>query len=477
VRYFAKPILIACVSIVILFSLSILVINIYLQSEQVHTKLQDAASHIAGSPVKVDHAYYTPWAGLHISGISMPCPGNSKVPLLTVPNINVRFSIISLLKVKPIVKSVYISSPSVAWTLAASPQVPPNASAIAAMALPAAGLSVANSTPTLPNPINTVFRIPSVIVESIRVHNGRVLFYKPDGSIAGTLENIKAQCALGPERDLIGDFRIGSAKWQNALQLEKITGRFFADRDHLLISQVHGLWAEGTVDAGLFADISDDHGFDGWATVEHVSLKKLAELAGMNGSGKKGDLFANALLKGTAGHPETFEGSANASLLDARVEPIDVIKQIGELFRIEELRMVDLKTAETELAIHGGEITIEKLVFASDNIVLDALGKSTLDGQLALDARFHVSDKIRSQTRGLVGKNFQPSDQEGFVYMPFKVGGTFSHPKTDLLDKLVGTRIGQDIGGFLKNLLGPPQKQKKKKPSEVEPAASPSGGN
>ena len=264
---------------------------------------------------------------------------------------------------------------------------------------------------------------------------------------------------------------------QNAVQLEKITGRFFADREHLFLSGVHGLWAEGTLDAGLFAEISDDHGFDAWATVGHVSLKKLAELAGMNGSGKKGELFAKALLKGTAGHPETFEGSVNASLVDARVEPIDVIKQIGELFRIEELRMVDLKTAETQLAIHGSEVTVEKLVLASDNVVLDALGKSTLDGQLALDARFHVSEKIRSQTRGLVGKNFQPSDREGFVFMPFKVGGTFSQPKTDLLDKLVGTRIGQDIGGFLKNLMGPAQKQKKKKPSDAEPAASPAGGH
>ena len=461
----------------VIFSLSILVINIYLQSEQVHSKLQDAVSHIVGSPVKADHSYYTPWSGLHISGITLPPLGNSKVPLLAIPNVNVRFSIVSLLKAKPIVKSVYISSPSAAWTLAQRPQGLPDAAAPSpAIALPVAGLSVAKSPPTPVDPITAVFRMPVVIVESIHVQNGRVVFYKQDGSIAGNLENIKVQCTLGAERNLFGDFRVGSAKWQNAVQLEKITGQFFADRDHLLLSQIHGLWAEGTLDAGLFADISDDHAFDAWATVEHVSLKKLAELASMSGSGKKGELFAKALLKGTAGHPETFEGSANASLIEARVEPIDVIKQIGELFHIEELRMVDLKTAETQLAIHGGEVTIEKMVLASDNVVLDALGKSTLDGQLALDARFHVSEKIRSQTRGLVGKNFQPSDREGFVFMPFKVGGTFSQPKTDLLDKLVGTRIGQDIGGFLKNLIGPPQKQKKKKPSEAEPAASPAGG-
>lgn len=475
-RYFAKPILIAAVSIVVIFSLSIIIINIYLQTDQVNNKLQDAVSHAAGMPAKLDRAYYIPWSGVHITGISLPSPGNSKNPLLTIPNVNVSFSIISLLKAKLVVKSVYISNPSVAWTLASEPQTVPNAPVAPAIVLPAASLSVAQSSPVSADLISSVYRMPSVAVESIQVQNGRVVFYKPDGSIAGNIENINVRSALGPNRDLNGEFRIGSAKWQNAVPLEKITGQFFADRDHLLLSRIQGKWSEGTLNAGLFVDISDDHDFDAWATVDHVSLKKLAETSGMNGSGKKGELFAKVLVKGSAGHPETFEGSANASLIDACLEPIDVIKQIGELFHIEELRMVDLKTAETRLNIHGGEITVEKLVLASDNVVLDALGKSTFDGQLALDARFHVSEKIRSQTRGLVGKNFQPSDREGFFFMPFKVGGTFAQPKTDLLDKLVGTRIGQDIGGFLKNLMGPAQKQKKKKTSEAEPVASPAGG-
>ena len=212
-RYFAKPILIASVSVVVLFSLSILIINIYLQSEQVHNKLQDASSRVAGSPVKVDHAYYTPWSGLHISGISMPALGNSKVPLLTIPNVNVRFSIVSLLKAQPLVKSVDVFSPVLSWTLSPGPQgLPDAASPSPAMVLPAAGLSVAQATPMAEPPFSAVFRMPSVIVDSIRIENGRVVFYKPDGGIAGNLENIKVHGIMGPNRDLNGDFRIGSAK-------------------------------------------------------------------------------------------------------------------------------------------------------------------------------------------------------------------------------------------------------------------------
>ena len=45
--------------------------------------------------------------------------------------------------------------------------------------------------------------------------------------------------------------------------------------------------------------------------------------------------------------------------------------------------------------------------------------------------------------------------------MPFSITGTVSRPKTDLLDKLTGFHIGEDVGGLLKNLFRAlPQKPK-----------------
>ena len=41
------------------------------------------------------------------------------------------------------------------------------------------------------------------------------------------------------------------------------------------------------------------------------------------------------------------------------------------------------------------------------------------------------------------------------VYGDFSVTGSLSRPKTDLLDKLTGIRIGQDLGGLIKNLFRP----------------------
>jgi hypothetical protein len=54
--------------------------------------------------------------------------------------------------------------------------------------------------------------------------------------------------------------------------------------------------------------------------------------------------------------------------------------------------------------------------------------------------------------------------------MPFSITGSLDRPKSDLLDKMVGLRIGQDVGGLLKNLLRTPQKQKNKPASEANSA-------
>jgi hypothetical protein len=57
--------------------------------------------------------------------------------------------------------------------------------------------------------------------------------------------------------------------------------------------------------------------------------------------------------------------------------------------------------------------------------------------------------------------------------MGFRISGTLARPKTDLLDKLVGIRIGQDLGGLINSFLRPSQGQKKKKPPQPVPAPSP----
>jgi hypothetical protein len=75
-----------------------------------------------------------------------------------------------------------------------------------------------------------------------------------------------------------------------------------------------------------------------------------------------------------------------------------------------------------------------------------------------------------------MGSKFQASDRVGYAQMPFSITGNMTRPKSDLLDKLVGVRLGDDVGGLLKNLLRIPKKEKKKK-KDNQPAATPAPTN
>jgi hypothetical protein len=147
--------------------------------------------------------------------------------------------------------------------------------------------------------------------------------------------------------------------------------------------------------------------------------------------------------------------------------------QIGDLLGVDELKMLELKQADANVTIRDGKVIVDKMSVASNNFIVDATGESGFNGALSLAARFHVNEKIRKESRGLIGGNFEPSEWDGYTHMPFRISGTLARPKTDLLDKLVGTRISQDLGGFINSFLRPIQGQKKKKSSKPAPVVTP----
>jgi hypothetical protein len=151
----------------------------------------------------------------------------------------------------------------------------------------------------------------------------------------------------------------------------------------------------------------------------------------------------------------------DVSLQQARFQPLDVIRQIGVLMGIQELQMLELKTAEAAFNIRDKKVTADSIVLESENLVMDAKGPIGFDGKLKLQARLHLNERLRKDLAGLLGNNFKESERPGYQQMPFSITGTVSRPKSDLLDRLTGFRIGQDVGGLLKNLFrAPPPKPK-----------------
>ena len=61
------------------------------------------------------------------------------------------------------------------------------------------------------------------------------------------------------------------------------------------------------------------------------------------------------------------------------------------------------------------------------------------------------------------------SEDPEYRQIPFTVTGRIDSPKTDLLDKLIGAKVGQDVGGILMNILRPSVPQKSEDKKEEKP--------
>lgn len=497
-RSIAKPILIISGIIFVLCATAVLCLNIYLQSAGVQLKLRQAVSRSTGFEPVISKTYYTPWSGLTLSGIKIPHADNAKKPLLAVRSMKCRVSLTTLLQGRILIKDVTFEQPSLlvvqgqsgVWPggsalpfqdldkKPAAPRQAPQDAGIAKFPTPDTNPDSHQSPPALPPTAQPTKDMPGratpMLVENIRIHQGEAFFYPAQGRPI-RLEGLEAEGKVSPSGSATGIFRIKTAAFSELARCTDITGNFEYHDGHLKITDMQGSWAQGTLKGALEISQTPDSFFTGSLAAENVSLQKLAEEAGFTAEGTQGFLFAKTNLQGIPGQPESFTGEASASLTEARMQPIDPLRQLGELLRINELRILELRNAQTALIIRDGKILVDRLELESANLLVDATGEAGLDGSLDLDSRFHVTQKLLRDSLGFMGSKFQTSDREGYAHMPFSITGSMSRPKSDLLDKLVGVRIGDDVGGLLKNLLRMPKKEKKKK--ENQPAATPAPTN
>jgi len=479
VRKYSKPILILVGALVLLYAFAVAGINLYLQSKGVQERIRIASSEAAGMPLEIRSTCYLPWAGLVVSGLAVPHDGGGKLPLLHVGSISIKFQILALLGGKFAVKEVLVDQPVLmtfqrkdgAWSRPAiyprerSAVAPPAPAPDQAPEMPAV---VTSPDPTVPPTAAPAAR-PAVSLERVRIRNGAVFLDDSLGRRIGLFEGIEISLKPAADGTISGKFKIRDSAWGEKLFVRDIRGTFFWRRDHFEILGFEGRWADGSLSGRLAMGWGAEARFSAFAEVADVSLKTLAAEAGMKTDGTRGALSGTAELAGATGQPATFTGGAQIELKSARFEPVDFVRQIGDLMSIEELQMLELKEAKADFSVANERVVANKILLESKNLAIEATGPAGFDGKLALDARLLVNDKLRRDLRALIGKSLVASDREGYMALPFTVTGTVSRPESNLLDKIAGVKISRDVGNLLQNLLRLPAAKTQKAPA---PAAA-----
>lgn len=470
-RKFAKPILISVGVLLLVYALAVLGLNIYLQSQDLQSRICSMASAVAGKSVSIQGAHYTPWSGFSITGIMVPqLQATGLPPEFEAESINFRFAFFPLLMGKLVVKEVVVNAPVFVSINLPTAKAPGHFEA-------SNETSTMSASPSAPLPgvvVTTVPQVPQAMpsatplmeVRRVKIVDGRSQIFGTKGGCLFDLSGIESTVKILSGGRLSGSFTVEDAAVGNSLHPREVSGTFVFQKERLEIPDIRGNWAGGQL-TGTF-ELDPSSGFAATASAHGVLVAKLADDAGIGADGVRGSLFAKGSLRGRPGVPESYSGEADVNLQEARLQPVDFIRQIGDLMNIRELQMLELKTAEGRFVIRDQQVVVEKMTLESENLSLDGTGPIGFDGKMKLHSRLHLNEKLRRDLSGLLGENFQVSEREGYQFVPFSVTGTVSRPKTDLLDKLTGFRIGQDIGGLLKNLFRMPAQEKAKPEQQRE---------
>ncbi len=449
-------------------------INLYLQSASVQARIGEATARAFGSPVEVSRTLYTPWSGLSLTGLSVADPVLPDANMIEASRFSVNFEFLPLLQRRFVISEISLTDPTFVlhqtdderWVVAppaallpVEPRKIPPAAAREPAAAPTASAPAASEESA--DPPAAPYQVE---LRRFSIRRGSVLLADRRGRPVVKLEGVVVDGEMKPGGAIAGSLRIDELSFADRIHPRKLRAEFVQDGPQLSVTEIKSALAGGAIRGEFFA-ITPKRGapqFDLQLRVDDISVPELISEAHGDGDGAKGSLQGTFRLKGNPTDQSTFTGGGQFSLLDGRLKPLDFIRQIGRVLRIDELQTLDLKRAELRLDVRDSQIQLADLTLQTENLIINAEGPIAFDGELDLDGRLLVNEKIQRGLRGLLNDNFTASENAEYKQVAFKIYGQTSRPETDLAERVLGDTVGKYLGGFLKGMFKSPEPTKEK---------------
>jgi type II secretion system protein N len=488
--------LIAIGAVIALVAILLTGINLYVQSQGTHAKIQQELSRRLGTTLGIRSMSVTPWGGLELSGITIAqtSPIGPR-HFLEAKTFRLRVRFLSLFSRRLVIKDVALINPNVVWPqdaegkwklprsrgTKAAPTVSPSEvkSESAQTSQPQATPVVAITPSNLRSPAQvTVNDQPPKLeprlpvppeVRRVSIKNGNFSFLDHAGRLLASFNGVNFRTSIRSALALHGDTKVARISLQDRFFLEQLRSPLRYEPDVLELSKISARAGNGEIN-GYFAmqPEAEDSPFTTNVRFHDVQADQIIANAGGPKGMVQGKLEGSFQASGKTADPEAFVGKGEISLRDGRVQQYSLLVLLGELLQIEELRELHLEQAEARYHVSPGLVTIDELILRSPNIRLTATGIVRFNGKLKLDSQLAINDKIRSQLFKAIRQNFQPINEPGYSAIDFQVGGTIDRPSTNLMDRLVG----RDLSNMINSFLGGGKKERaKKKKKQIEEAA------
>ena len=475
-------------------------VNMYVQSQGTQARIQQELSQRLGTNLHIRRISVTPWAGLKLSGITIPQsqPGVSRA-FLTAKAFHLRVRFSSLFAQRLVIKEISLINPDVVWAqnadgkwrlpslppepvanVPSSPTAPATLSPIPVaekkeLALESVSPAAAPESAAVPVESETATEFTPEI-QRVNLAGGRFLFLDEKLQNVAMFDEVRFRSNFRTANDLRGNISIGKTSLRDRFFLQKLQSPLRYAPDELDFSQISAQAGGGEI-TGRFILLpqTEDSPFTVSVRFHDVQADRIVTEAGGNAGMITGRLEGKLDAAGTTADQNALSGAGEIILTDGQVRQYSLLVALGQLLKIQELQQLHLDQAQVKYHISPGVVTIDELILRSENIRLSAAGTVSFDGKLHLESQLAVNEKMRSQLFRAIRENFKPTDDPEYSGVSFQISGTVGRPKTNLMDKLIGQDL-KDLSSVLSGLIGggKSEKAKKKKVAEQAAAAEPS---
>ena len=476
----------------------LLAVNLYVQSHATQERIQKELSQRLGTQLRIQRISVTPWWGLKLTGITIPQADPSLGhAFLKADTFRLRIRFASLFTGRLVIKEVSLVKPKVVWAQNAAGKwrIPPTAAIaeapaaappevtsvpIAPESVPAAPPAVSAPAEPVPpeaapaEPLDDPARPFTPEVRRVNLADGSFRFLDVNGKPVATFEGVNFRSSFRNATALRGDASIAKTSLRNRFFLEQLETPLKYDPVELELSQITARAGGGEITGRFNMRPGETNSpFDVLVKFRDVQADRIVSDAGGPEGMVQGRLEGFLDANGNTADPNALAGTGEIHLHDGQVRQYSLLVALAQLLQIDELRQLSFDEAHVKYHIEPAVVTIDELLLSSANIRLTATGTISFSGRLRLESQLAINEKIRGQLFRPIRDNFQPIEQPGYAAVPFQVTGTIDRPKTDLMDKLVGSEL-KDLSGIISSFLGggKSERPKKKKSPGPSPAAA-----
>lgn len=451
---FAKVFLFVFLGLLVLAGLVLLSANIYVQKAASQTRIEKRLCRALRLPVTISHASIRPWGSLHLAGITAPQNPPASDNFLEVAGLTADFQLMPVLSRRLVMENLLIDEPRICWRQNAqgkwswpSPSAPPK--------------ETAKKEPSAQRPIQPRKSF-EFSLQRASLRGGSFDLFNNAGQPVAQISGLNVECPSFDPGQFRGRMLSQEAVVGKNVHLQNVRAPFRYDAQNLYFEPLEADLAGGRLQGKFRLEHSrPGTPFTAEAQLADIDSNRLLEETAGWSDRLAGNMSGTLLLDGNMGESKSIKGQGHLELSSGRIKKSDLLTTLGQVMRIEELMAPELKEAFADFRIADEKVYIDRLTMKSINFSLEATGVVRFNTKLDLKVLLTINEKISRHLPNFVLANLQPGPQPNELVIPFDIKGTTSKPNTNIVERLLGQKIEEEVGGLFQSLFGPKKKKDK----------------